>query len=89
MNADKYNHKISLQCPTCGSTQFEHSDESEVVKCASCTRETTKSELIHENSENIHMHTEEIKQQVVQDIDKQLKSSLQDAFKGNKFIKVK
>jgi len=53
MEAEKYNSLIPLQCPTCGSTQFEHSDESALAMCASCGRELTRDELIREKDNNI------------------------------------
>ena len=93
MDAEKYNRSISLQCPTCGATQFTQSDqdneESHLVRCASCGRELTRDELISENSENTSEHATEIAKQAVEDLGRQLKKSLADAFKGNKFIKIK
>lgn len=89
MDAEKYNRSIPLQCPTCGSNQFEHSEEPVLMKCASCGRELTRDELISENGENIQKHVEEIGKQAAQDLGQQMKKSLQDAFKGNKFIKIK
>lgn len=89
MDDEKYNRSILLLCPTCGSTQLEQAEESSLVTCASCGRELTSEELIHENSENIQKHVEEIGQQAAQDFGQRLKKSLQDEFKNNKFIKIK
>lgn len=93
MNTEKYNRTVPLHCPTCGSSNFSQPDEAELetalMTCASCGREITKADLIRENTENIDEHAKEIKVQVVEDFQRQLKQSLADAFKGNKFIKVK
>ena len=89
MDAEKYNRSIPLQCPTCGSTEFKHSEESDVVKCASCNREITRDELIRENRENLQDHAVEFAIEAVLDLGQLLMRSLQDAFKGNKFIKLK
>ncbi len=93
MENEKYNRKVSLLCPTCGSTNFDYEtgvDETiEVVKCASCGRSLTKDELIRENSENIQEHLSEIKDQVTKDMTKEMKETLKKAFHGNKNIRIK
>ena len=89
MEASKYDRSIPMQCPTCGATDFAYTEGSELVKCASCGREITRDELMHDNSENVQEHTDEIAKQAAGDFGKELKRSLQDAFKGSKFIKIK
>lgn len=78
MDAEKYDRNITLLCPTCGNEQFAYEagvDEAiEVVKCLSCGREIKKDELIHENSENISAHVDEVKKKVIEDIGKQFKN---------------
>lgn len=87
---DKYNRSIRMLCPTCGATDFEfETEESELVKCASCERELTKDELIQENDENIQQNVKEATDEAVKDIEKELTKSLKKAFKGNKNIKIK
>lgn len=77
MDAAKYNRSITLLCPSCGSDQFSHGDgvdeAIEITKCASCGREMTKDDLIHENSENISANVDEVKNEIVDDIRKQFK----------------
>lgn len=87
MDVEKYNRQITLLCPTCGGTQFEHDSDggSEMVKCASCQREITKTDLIQENQENISANVEEIGQEITSDLGKEL----QKAFGGLKNIKIK
>jgi uncharacterized Zn finger protein len=93
MKDEKYQRSIGLQCPTCGCTDYEYEqgvDETiELAKCASCGRELTKDELIHENSENIQEHVSEIGKQVTEDLAKELKASLKKAFRGSKNIRIK
>lgn len=90
INGDKYDRTISLRCPTCGGTDFEYDvqsigDDASPVKCASCGLATTKGELIAANGESIENQLDDIKDEVAADI----KKSLKEAFKGNKFIKIK
>jgi len=93
MDTEKYNRSVTLICPTCGSIQFNSSDlknsESELLKCASCGLELTHDELIRENSENINEHVKEIEKEVTEDLGREIKKQLVDAFKGSKFIKIK
>lgn len=93
MKDENHNRNVSLLCPTCGCSQFSYKngvDETiEIAKCASCGREVTKDELIHENSENISEHVKEIGKSVTDDIAKQLRESLKKAFKGSKNIRIK
>ena len=92
MDADKYNRSVSLLCPTCGSSLFEQDDENDetaLVTCSSCGLETTREELIHANGESIDEHLKEMKEEVVRDLEKELKATLKKAFSGNKYIKIR
>lgn len=90
MDSNKYNRSIPLNCPTCGGTDFSSStDESQLGKCTNCGLELTKDDLISRNQENIQAHTDEVEREVVADLQKQLKKSLSDAFRGSKNIKIK
>jgi hypothetical protein len=87
MDSEKYDRSIVLNCPTCGNTDFETSedDNNPLVKCVSCNREITKDDLINENGENIDFNVEEVADEVLSDLSKMFKS----AFKGSKNIKIK
>ena len=93
MSTSKYSRNISIHCPTCGNTEFEfdqeNHDDTSIYRCVSCDRELTKAELLRENEENIHIHTKEIGNEITKDLAKELKRSLQNAFKGNKNIRIK
>lgn len=83
----KYDRSVELHCPTCGGTNFEYEehDEAAPVKCAGCGLITSRSDLIAANGENIGAHIEQITKEASADLVKQFKN----AFKGNKFIKLK
>lgn len=92
MDAEKYNRSVTLLCPTCGGDQFEFegSDETvETAKCASCGREFTRDELIDENGENISEHVKEMGQEITKDFAKEMRDTLNRAFRGSKTIKFK
>ena len=86
MNSAKYDRTIILYCPVCAGSNFEfESEDSNNVTCNGCGTEFTREELQLQNSENIEAHKNEIAQEVTRDLKKQI----QDAFKGSSFIKVK
>ena len=94
MKSDGYSRSIELRCSTCAGTQFEHeenveSDELVHIRCIGCNRMFSKQELIRENAENIDAHVSEVGEEILQDFAKDMKKSLQNAFRGNKYIKFK
>ncbi|MFN8846379.1 MAG: hypothetical protein ACK5W9_05975 [Bdellovibrionales bacterium] len=84
MNTEKYSRQISLRCHACGGTRFEYDEtidsDEQIVKCAQCDRETTKRELMNENSENINAHVREVADEAVKDITKELNKTLKRIF---------
>lgn len=83
IDANKYNRRVPVHCPTCGSSTFSTDDavpddDSRLMTCAACGREVTKTELLEANAENVEAHVDEVKRQVLKDVEKQLK----DALKG-------
>lgn len=93
MDAEKYSRSITLRCPTCTGSDFAQPDDSEgdatILTCVGCKREISRAELQRENAANIDAHLEEMKEQIVKDVQVEFKKSLQNAFRGSKFIKVK
>jgi hypothetical protein len=89
VDGEKYTRTVSLQCPTCGGTEFSGPDSHEVFTCARCARTLTRDELVHENSENMNAHLEELAEDVKKDAIELLKKDLQAAFKGSSVIRVK
>jgi uncharacterized Zn finger protein (UPF0148 family) len=81
-DSSKYDRTVTLICPTCGGTKFEHDehDENSAVTCASCGLQISRSDLVDGNGENISAQIEQVKSEVVADI----KAQLQQALKGFK-----
>ena len=77
-DASKYDRTVTLICPTCGDTQFEHDehDENAAATCLSCGLQITRTDLIEANSENISGQLEKMKSDVVSDMKAQLQKSL-------------
>lgn len=84
----RYDRSIKLHCSTCGGTDFRHDDEGP-IRCATCEREFTRDELIHENSATIQAEVDEVHQEIVDDLRKDLKASLRKSFAASKYIKIK
>lgn len=74
---------ITLRCSICGNDQFSSVDgsiedikdaEDEVkVKCSDCGRVISKGELIEENSEIIDANMEDFKDEIMQELMKDIK----------------
>ncbi len=77
---------VTLFCPTCGNDQFEtldeiqgeiiDADESVRFKCSDCGLIITKGELIEENQDVINANIEDMKEEVVQEFQKELNKVL-------------
>lgn len=88
MNKGKYDRSIRLHCPTCGGTDFEHDEHGDgPIRCTSCDRVFTRDELIRENGEIIDANVEEVKKEVVADLQKEMRDMLRKTFSGSKHIK--
>jgi len=92
MDVDKYTRSVVLLCPTCGCTTLaeleSHSCGQATVRCPSCGRTMSKDELIRENGATIAAAVEEMKEDVVSDVQKELRDMLKNAFKGSKNIRI-
>ena len=80
----KYDRKVTLLCPTCGNSDLIIENEVNIV-CPNCNRTMTKDELINENSESINAHVDEVKKEIVQELNNQIKN----IFKGSKNFRIK
>lgn len=89
MDVSKYDRVISLQCPTCGGTEFASQEPELIRTCIGCGRSLTHDELMQENSENISEHVKEIGAQLVKDVQKDLRATLQKAFRGSKHWRIR
>jgi transcription initiation factor IIE alpha subunit len=84
--------QVSLQCPTCGKTDFQFDEAagpSGIITCASCGRQLRRDELESYNSELIEAAKREVISEAKQELEQMVHRTLCDAFRGNKFIKIR
>lgn len=77
------NRNVSLHCPICGNDQFLCLDEEVVdladapyetkIRCADCNSVFTKADLIDGNQDIINANIEDIKNEALKEIQKELK----------------
>lgn len=87
-----YNKSVRLRCVVCGSdSDFEFNEDKTYIKCVKCNREYFGGydELVGLNQTQIAESINAIKQDVKDDLEKDINDILKKAFKGNKFFKVK
>lgn len=87
-----YNKSIQLRCVVCGSANdFEFNEDKTYIKCTKCNREYLGGydELVELNQAVIDKEIEATKQEVKEDLEKDIHDMLKKAFKGNKNIKIK
>lgn len=87
-----YNKSIRLRCVVCGSdSDFESNEDKTYIKCSKCNREYLGGydELVELNQALIDEEIEATKQEVKEDLEKDIHDMLKRAFKDNKFIKIK
>jgi len=80
------NRKVTLYCPICGNDQFsfinDYTDnlsdapDGAKIKCSDCGNVMTKSELIESNQDILNANIEDIKQDAIKELEKELKKSL-------------
>ena len=78
--------KVKLLCPLCGIDQFEsldeefedllHASDDVRLRCSDCGSEYTKRELIDSNAAIIDTAVDELKQDAVREIEKELKKAM-------------
>jgi predicted nucleic acid-binding Zn-ribbon protein len=89
---DNYNIKVQLRCIVCGMEDcFEHYDDKTYIKCTNCGKEYFGgyNELVECNQLEIDSAVENQKIEITKDLKKDIENIFKDAFKGNKFIKIK
>ena len=87
-----YSKSIQLRCVVCGSdSDFESNEDKTYIKCTKCNREYLGGydELVELNQALIDEEVEATKQEVKEDLEKEIHEMLKKAFKGNKYIKIK
>lgn len=78
--------KVKLLCPLCGNDQFAsldkefedllHASDDVRLRCSDCGSEYTKRELIDNNAEIIDTAVDELKQDAVKELEKELKNAM-------------
>lgn len=56
---DEFDRSVSLDCPICGYTRFQFSDD-DIVVCEDCGHKSTKSDLVEANYERIQQAIKQI-----------------------------
>ena len=87
-----YSKSIHLRCVVCGSdSDFDCNEDKTYIKCTKCNREYFGGydELVELNKGLIEEEVEQTKGEVACDIHKDLTAMLKNAFKGNKYIRIK
>lgn len=78
-----YNRKVKMLCPLCGNDQFSTLDDTEdllnapettEIQCSDCKSVYTKAKLIEENQHIINENIEDLKKDVMKDLEKELKN---------------
>lgn len=88
---DDYSKSIALRCITCGGEDFEFNEDKSYIKCNLCNREYFGGydELVELNEETISESIDSTKNEIESDLQKELSDIFKNAFKGNKYIKIK
>ena len=75
---------IELNCPICANNQFEFDSELEstTYKCSDCGKEFTKDELLKANEYKINANIDDVKDEAIQEIEKELKKMLKKLSEG-------
>lgn len=89
MAGSDFNRSVSMQCSTCGGTQFDHEAETGPFRCVGCDRTFTREELLRENGGLIDNEVGEMAADVSKWAREELRKSMRKAFSGSKHIKFK
>ena len=89
MASDKFSRTVSMQCSTCGGTQFEFEGDTGPYRCVCCDRTFAREELIRESGRLIDNEVGEMAKDAGEYAREQLRKSFKKAFAGSKHIKFK
>ncbi|WP_324740092.1 hypothetical protein U8326_10010 [Tsuneonella sp. CC-YZS046] len=85
MAGDKFSKSVSMQCSTCGRTQFERETDVGPFRCVGCNRSFTREELMRENGELIDNEVGKM----AADVGQWAQDELRKAFSSSKHFKLK
>lgn len=89
---ESYDRSIPLRCVVCGSADdFEFNEDKSYIKCKKCNKEYPGGydELVELNQSAIQEEIDAMKEEVKEDLEKDIRDMFKKAFKGNKYIKIK
>ena len=88
---NNYEGSVSLVCQSCGSNNITVSDDKAFAKCNGCQRGYAGGydELVRLNQSRINAGMEKMKKEIVKDAQNDIEKMMKNAFKGNKFFKLK
>lgn len=82
------NKKVTLYCDRCGNDQFYFDDinnsdvelmsDDAILKCSDCGKIFTKEELIELNAEVITANVEDMKEEIVKEVQKEINKLFKD-----------
>ena len=87
-----YSKNLQLRCVVCGSdSDFESNEDRTYIKCRKCNREYFGGydELVEMNKGVIEEELEQTKEEIAHDVREELTLMLKNAFKGNRYLKIK
>lgn len=70
-----YSRQVTLLCPVCGNSQFTTISDSR-YSCSDCQAEFDKESLISQNTESTEAMVEDLKKELLADIEKDFKRIL-------------
>lgn len=85
---DDLNKKVTLYCDRCGNDQFYFEDtnnsdvelvsDDTILKCSDCGKIFTKEELIELNAEVITANVEDMKEEIVKEVQREINKLFKD-----------
>jgi hypothetical protein len=89
MRGDRFSRSVSMQCSTCGGTQFEHETEIGPFRCAGCDRSFSREELLRENGGLTDVELGAMAADASKYARDELRKSIRKAVAGSKHFKFK
>lgn len=84
-----FNRSVSMQCSTCGGTQFEYEAETGPYRCVGCDRSFAREEILRENGLPIDNEVGEMATDAAKYARDELRKSMRRALSGSKHFKLK
>jgi hypothetical protein len=89
MAGSDFNRSVSMQCSTCGGTQFEYEAEAGPFRCVGCDRSFSREEVLRENGLPIDNEVGEMASDAAKYARDELRKSMRKAVSGSKHFKLK